>query len=187
MATASLSGSKRKQDDRDADKEERPRNEAEYKAAVLLAANALQKPQSAPETGEQGDWKRYQPPSAVLEAVKQSREEEAAKPLPPALAARLRARGIVTGAKATSKEEPEQAANSGRVATSEQHNALLVTTAPIAMTSCPPARLPPGWYSTIDPRYNAIYYFNPGTGQRTWEIPQPLPLVRVIVWESRLN
>jgi hypothetical protein len=36
--------------------------------------------------------------------------------------------------------------------------------------------LPNGWYAAVDPTYNTTYYYNPSSGERSWERPAaPLP------------
>jgi hypothetical protein len=31
--------------------------------------------------------------------------------------------------------------------------------------------LPHGWIAAVDPTYNSTYYYNPGTGERSWTRP----------------
>jgi hypothetical protein len=31
--------------------------------------------------------------------------------------------------------------------------------------------LPAGWHAAVDPTYSRVYYYNPATGERTWERP----------------
>lgn len=35
--------------------------------------------------------------------------------------------------------------------------------------------LPQGWFEAIDPTYNHPYWYNPTTGERTWQKPQVCP------------
>ncbi|PRW45720.1 Polyglutamine-binding 1 [Chlorella sorokiniana] len=118
-----------------------------------------------------GDWANYQPPSAVLQAVQQRQaaapapaaaapavaaapQAAAAPPaaqggqrdLPPALRARLAARGIL----------PKDDGANGSAAASEDAGPL-----------------PPGWHQATDPTYNHVYYYCPATGERSWTRPKP--------------
>ena len=98
-------------------------------------------------------------------------EDSQARSLPPALAARLKARGLL-------KESAPPASSSQDQAGPRSSQSSAGATAAAAAPSTSGQRLPLGWYSAIDPRYNAIYYFHPGSGQRSWEIPKAPPPVR---------
>ena len=139
------------------------RSGRQQQAAEAAAAAA------AKERGA-GDWTNYQPPSAVLQAVQQRQAaappaaappaaaaapQSAAAPaaaqggqreLPPALRARLAARGIL----------PKDEGANGSAAASEDVGPL-----------------PPGWYQATDPTYSHVYYYCPATGERSWTRPKP--------------
>ncbi len=44
-----------------------------------------------------------------------------------------------------------------------------------AAEPAPPAaaeKLPEGWFEAVDPTYNHPYWYNPSSGERTWERPK---------------
>lgn len=42
----------------------------------------------------------------------------------------------------------------------------------ITATAGQPGGLPAGWFQAVDPTYNHPYWYNPSTGERTWERPK---------------
>ena len=145
--------------------------ESEFRAQrtqqAAVAAHAADKERGA------GDWAAYQPPSAVLQAVaaKQQQQQQQAVPatapaaapaaggareLPPALRARLAARGILPAGDAPS------AGGGGAGAAAAAPAAVAAGQGP----------LPPGWYQATDPQYRQTYYYCPATGERSWTRPQ---------------
>lgn len=124
-----------------------------------------------------GDWTDYQPPSAVLQALHQKQAaqqaqqpaapaaapaEGAKRELPPALRARLAARGILP------KEEGNTPASS----------------AAASLAAASEGPLPPGWYQATDPQYKSVYYYCPATGERSWTRPKAAVSWRV-AWSRR--
>ncbi len=91
------------------------------------------------------------PQAAAAPAAAQGGQRE----LPPALRARLAARGILP--------KDEGANGSAAAAASEDAGPL-----------------PPGWHQATDPTYNTVYYYCPATGERSWSRPQPA--VRASGW-----
>lgn len=142
----------------------------QQQAAVAAAEFA------AEQTRERGagDWANYQPPPAVLQAVQQRAVQQAvqqavhvvqqpggaaaaapaapapaqgaAKELPPALRARLAARGILPKG------------GGGPAAASPAGGA---------------APLPHGWYEAMDTVHGRAYFYCPATGERSWTRPHP--------------
>lgn len=106
--------------------------------------------------------------------------------LPPALKARLQARGILRLAQAASESSPSTQIEAAPIAAVPQagHFAASAYAVPdntaAASSGTPPAAeppLPPGWFGSMDPTYHRVYFYNPTTGERTWERPLPgLPL-----------
>ena len=99
--------------------------------------------------------------------------------LPPALKAKLQARGILRLAQAASaagqnsqqQQEPAEAVTYAASAYAvPDPDAVPPVTATSNATEGP---LPPGWFSTIDTTYHRPYFYNPTTGERTWERPAP--------------
>ena len=143
--------------------------ESDFRAGRQQQAAEAAEAAAAKERGA-GDWANYQPPSAVLQAVQQRQAaappaaappaaaaapQAAAAPaaaqggqreLPPALRARLAARGIL----------PKDEGANGSAAASEDAGPL-----------------PPGWHQATDPTYNHVYYYCPATGERSWTRPKP--------------
>lgn len=95
--------------------------------------------------------------SKAIESKKRRAEamEDGAQPqkkaIPPALMARLEARGILP--------IPEQKEPIQEDVQEPQES----------------QELPKGWFSAVDDRYQTTYYYNPSTGERAWDLPQPLP------------
>lgn len=145
--------------------------ESEFRSGRQQAAadGAAASAAAAQERGA-GDWANYQPPSAVLQAVQQrhaaapapapAAPAAAAAPqaqggqreLPPALRARLAARGILP------KDEGANGSAAAAGGSSAGEDA---------------GPLPPGWHQATDPTYNHVYYYCPATGERSWTRPKP--------------
>lgn len=188
-----IAGAKRPREEAELERDRR--TEADYKAAMLHASAALQKAEgqapaeaavAEPERGT-GDWSRYQPPSAVLQAVK-DRGAAGEKALPPALAARLAARGIIkrgptaaggaAAAPAAALDGVAGSAGRSPAAAAGLGEAAQLASAGTSETDVPAraGALPPGWYAALDQRYQTTYYYNPSTGERRWEPPtDPAP------------
>eukprot|EP00887_Chlorella_sp_A99_P002218 scaffold21.g2218.t1 len=91
------------------------------------------------------------PPPAAADAQAQPQPQQPQaeatiplkKDLPPALRARLAARGLLP------REDGAAAAAAGAAG----------------------AGLPAGWFEAVDPTYNTPYYYNPTTGERSWTRP----------------
>jgi polyglutamine-binding protein 1 len=109
-----------------------------------------------------GEWTAYQPPSAVLKAIKEktatANEQQAGpKELPLFLREKLLARGIAFDT------DGDGAANSR----SEVQEAAVILTAQQTEDS-----LPDGWAEAIDKTYGTRYYYNAVLGQSSWERPK---------------
>ncbi|KXZ52794.1 hypothetical protein GPECTOR_8g181 [Gonium pectorale] len=107
------------------------------------------------------------PPSRPPAAAGALPPSEPGKPdLPPALRARLIARGVLPA------DSQQQQAGAGAVSATRSAPATHYSSAPQ-----PPAPslqdepLLPGWYEAIDPRHGRPYYYNPTTGERIWLKP----------------
>ena len=111
------------------------------------------------------------------------------KDLPPALKARLAARGILpkedgaAGSSGSGSEgeccQPNIVALPSPACLAVLHAACPLHVAhPLAAPSalcthwCPTAEaLPPGWQAATDPTYQTVYYYNAATGERSWTRP----------------
>ncbi|KAK9863041.1 hypothetical protein WJX84_006299 [Apatococcus fuscideae] len=86
------------------------------------------------------------------------------KKLPAALAKRLQARGILPKVK-----------ESSALAQTPSSNGVSVSPVAVPGASTPSsgAPLPAGWFEAIDATYRAPYFYNPSTGERSWQRPAP--------------
>ncbi|GIL47036.1 hypothetical protein Vafri_3871 [Volvox africanus] len=111
------------------------------------------------------------PPPPRLHPAADAHPAEPAKPdLPPALKARLMARGLL----------PNQGQGQSLAVGQGQQGAVEGKPAAAAHYAAPPQPpqpslqdepLLPGWYETVDPRHGRPYYYNPTTGERVWLRP----------------
>ena len=114
-----------------------------------------------------GEWSAYQPPSAVMKAIKertsslaetQTNEQQAGtKPLPPFLREKLLARGIKV-----------DAVKVDVVVRNDTKAAPVAKGAGAETTSI----LPEGWAEAVDDRYGTKYYYNSELGQSSWDRPK---------------
>ncbi|KAL4855963.1 Polyglutamine-binding protein 1 [Chlorella vulgaris] len=95
-----------------------------------------------------------QPPGPPAAAAAAPAAAGGKRELPPALKARLAARGLLP------KEESAGTAAAGQAAT------------PAAAVDEGAGGLPAGWHQATDPAYQHVYYYNPSTGERSWTRPQ---------------
>ncbi|KAG2439337.1 hypothetical protein HXX76_004696 [Chlamydomonas incerta] len=101
--------------------------------------------------------------------------------LPPALRARLLARGVIKDAPPTPQQQPHHDApahaNGARPPLAPPPGPPPVVRAHYSSAPAPPTPtlaeepLLPGWYESMDPRYMRAYFYNPTTGERIWLRP----------------
>ncbi|GAX74779.1 hypothetical protein CEUSTIGMA_g2226.t1 [Chlamydomonas eustigma] len=140
----------------------RPR--ASYSAAPLHYAPPPGEEEAAPGT-EQPAEESLQP--SDLQAPEPGEAAGLKKDLPPALKARLLARGIIPTQESATAPRP--------AATIQAAAALTPAHAPVSTPAQDPT-LPFGWFSAIDTTYHHVYFYNPTTGERSWTRPAaPLP------------
>ncbi|GLC37825.1 hypothetical protein PLESTB_001480500 [Pleodorina starrii] len=134
-------------------------------------------PPEAPPPGTEYDNDDEAPPGTTLPPPprppppqQQQAPAEPPKPdLPPALKARLMARGLL----------PSQAGEQGAGAAAEGRQAAAAAAVAHHYASAPQPPTPslqdeplmPGWYEAVDPRHGRPYYYNPLTGERLWLRP----------------
>lgn len=114
-------------------------------SATLQAIKAAreQKQQQEPvATGHVSDGQEQLAEAHVQLALGRAVALPLKKDLPPALRARLAARGLL----------PQEGSGAGAATTGGDD-------------------LPPGWFSAVDPTYQTTYFYNPSTGERSWTKP----------------
>ena len=61
----------------------------------------------------------------------------------------------------------------------QKNGATPSNSSPAAPSSAAPSTiggdLPPGWFEAVDTSYNHPYWYNPSTGERSWQRPQVRP------------
>ena len=94
--------------------------------------------------------------------------------LPAALKAKLAARGILRLAQATAttgqQQQPAPATYAAAAYAVPDESVAPVSGGGGAAEEPP---LPPGWFCSLDPTYHRVYFYNPASGERTWERPAP--------------
>ena len=151
-----------------------------YQVPAAVAASSAPQPASTPAAAPQAST--AEPVSAPTSSGGDSVEGGGgpARELPPALKARLQARGILRLAQVASESAVAAAAKQEAAAAGAAagHFAAAAYAVPDpdavassgASTELP---LPPGWFGSMDPTYHRVYYYNPSTGERSWERPLP--------------
>ncbi|GAB4821496.1 hypothetical protein N2152v2_008542 [Parachlorella kessleri] len=143
-----------------------------YSAAPVIVRppqpSSSQQEEQQEEGDQEGDGASGGAPAAAA----------AAKNLPPALRARLAARGILP--KGGTAKEAATAVEAAPAPAAAVARAPAAIAAPVASAPAAAAAesLPPGWAEAVDPTYNHTYYYNASTGERCWTRPkveQPLP------------
>ena len=130
-----------------------------------------------------GDTNVTAAPDAVAAASAEDPNAEQDLPggkrdLPPALKAKLQARGILRLQQATSAANQQQQQSAEAVTYAAAAYAVPDPDAAVPVAAPQPAAtaegpLPPGWFTAMDTTYHRPYFYNPSTGERTWERPAP--------------
>eukprot|EP00884_Botryococcus_braunii_P005854 jgi/Botrbrau1/1526/Bobra.0107s0014.1 len=134
---------------------------AQIRAAPVLTAPPISEPESPHAQGSDQEEPAAPGTVPLVPPAAPAAAAPAKKGLPAALLKRLAARGIV---KAEENGDAGAASNgTANGASSQQGNAGPATAGD--------PTLPPGWSSAVDVRYNSVYYYNVGTGERSWTRP----------------
>jgi polyglutamine-binding protein 1 len=118
-------------------------------------------PENNPAVTKGGEWSAYQPPSAVLKAIKEktaAASEQQQAELPAFLREKLLARGIKVGGAVGGPEAQAAAVPKVPAAVEEE-------------------QLPEGWAEAVDKTYGTTYYYNAALGQSSWERPKSVQKV----------
>ena len=132
-----------------------------------MSANGVTYRESLVKERGTGDWQNYVPPSAVLDAIRQSTDAEAN---------RQDIRDERDMMPTTTVQEETDLIGNGKQSQHAKRSpspsaVLHVNSQPDAKRSRQEGPLPEGWCEGFDPHYQHRYYYNSQTGESSWTRP----------------
>lgn len=144
---------------------------------------------SAPGTDDQ---QLPPPPARPQPTPTQANTHGGKADLPPALKARLMARGILPKTDTAAANGAQAPTPAAAAANGVEHPQAVAAAQvepkavapqhlqPAAVSTTSQQALLPGWFTAVDPTYNHTYYYNPTTGERSWTPPTVAPAAPLV-------